>query len=154
MNEKWFAYAISLTILMIFTNAFITIGASQPNADGTYNVYLLNSMNSKLDYGQVKSDSNLSFEACSLDSSQPSTTEQGCQPFKRNDGSPASFNAFDSLTLMTVGIEVVMLNLAAIFSPVAPLFWAVAAVAFFIKIVAMAWLTSIVLRQILTGRLF
>ncbi len=149
MNEKWFNYAISLTIVMILVNAFITIGASQPNADGTSNLYLLNNVNNAFSYSNQKSDSNFYLDPPTSDSSQSPTNEQGFTPIKRSiDDNPVGFNGFDAAITMALGIEMIMLTLSQIFLPVAPLFLAFAAIAFFIKAIAVAWLGSIVLRTI------
>lgn len=155
MNEKWFNYAISLTIMMIFVNAFITIGASQLNADGSSNLFLMNSTNNALTYSNQKSNSDFYTTDCSngTNSSQSPTDAQGCVPIKRTiDDNPVSFNSFDAAVIMVFGIELVMTQLSQIFWPVAPLFMGIAAIAFFIKSIAMAWLSSIVIRAIL-GRL-
>jgi hypothetical protein len=149
LNEKWFNYAIALTIVMIFVNAFISIGASQPNADGTSNLYLVNNVNNAFSYANQKSDSNFYTSIETGDSSQSPLSEQGFTPIKRGiDANPVGFNGFDAAVTMALGIELVMLSLAAIFGPIAPLFFAFAALAFFIKAIAVAWLGSLFIRAI------
>ena len=149
MNEKWFNYAISLTIMMIFVNAFITIGASQLNADGSSNLFLMNSTNNALTYEQQKQNSGFNIAPNSSDSSQSATTEQGFTPITRTtDSAPVGLNALSALTTMAIGIELVMLQLAQIFWPVAALFYSIAGVAFLIKAIAAAWLGSIAVRAI------
>lgn len=140
---------------MIFVNAFITIGANQLNADGTTNFYLLNSMNSSFSYANQKSGA--SFYATDCTNGQNSSTQpadsQGCVPMRRTiDNNPVSFGSFDAAVTMALGIELVMTQLSIIFWPIAPIFLAFAALAFFIKAVAVAWLSSLVIRGIL-GRL-
>jgi len=149
LNEKWFNYAVTLTIIMILVNAFITIGASQPNSDGSSNLYLTSNVNNAFSYTNQRADSNFYIQAPTTDSSQSPTNEQGFTPIKRGiDNNPVGFNGFDAAVTMALGVEMVMLTLAAIFSPVAPLFLAFAAIAFFIKAIAIAWLGSILLRTI------
>jgi len=155
MNEKWFAYAVSLSIMLIFINAFITIGASQQNPDGSYNVFLTGLENSNYSYQTTKSNSSFGIEATLGDSSQTPTNEQGYQPVKRtSDGKTTAFNAFDTIISMALGVELIMLTLTIIFPPVAPIFYAIAAFAFFVKAIAAAWLGSMVVRQIFFGRNF
>ena len=149
MNEKWFNYAISLTIVMILVNAFITIGATQPNADGSSNLYLVNNVNNAFSYSNQSESGDFYLESPSTDSSQSPTNEQGFTPVKRTiDDNPVGFTGFDAALTMTLGVELVMLTLAAIFVPVAPLFLAFTAIAFFIKAIAIAWLGSLVIRAI------
>lgn len=134
---------------MILVNSFITIGASQPNADGSSNLYLLNNVNNAFSYTNQSQNSTFYIDAPTSDSSQSPTNEQGFTPIKRSiDDNPVGFNGFDAAVTMALGIEMVMLTLASIFSPVAPLFLAFAAIAFFIKAIAVAWLGSLVLRTI------
>ena len=155
MNEKWFAYAVSLSIMLIFINAFITIGASQLTDDGSSILYLTNLTNTTYAYNTLKDSGDFQISATAGSSSQSPTTEQGYQPVKRtSDGKSASFNAFDVVITMALGVELIMLTLAVIFWPVAPIFYAVAGFAFFIKAVATAWLASMVVRQIFFGRVF
>lgn len=155
MNEKWFAYAVSLSIMLIFVNAFITIGASQLTDDGSSVIYLTNLTNSKYAYNTLKSDGDFEIDATTGASSQSPTTEQGYQPVKRtSDGKSSAFNSFDVVITMALGVELIMLTLALIFWPIAPIFYAIAGFAFFIKAVATAWLASIVVRQIFFGRVF
>lgn len=155
MNEKWFSYAVSLSIMLIFINAFITIGASQQNPDGSYNLFLTGLENSNFSYQTTKDNSGFEIEATLGDSSQTPTNEQGYQPVKRtSDGQTAAFNAFDAIITMALGVELIMLTLAVIFFPVAPIFYAIAGFAFFIKAIAAAWLGSMVVRQIFFGRNF
>jgi hypothetical protein len=153
LNEKWFNYAIVLTVIMVFVNAFITVGAGQPNADGSLNLYLLNSTNNTLSYNSLKNSSDFDFNSAYYDSSSSPTNEQGLTPVTRpSDSVPVGLNAFDAAVTMAVGVELVMLTLAAIFWPVAALFYAVAGVAFFIKAIVVAYLGSILIRSIL-GRI-
>lgn len=149
MNEKWFNYAVALTIMMIMVNAFITIGASQPNADGSGNIYLINNVNNAFNYSSQKDNSNFYIEAPTSDSSQSPTNEQGFTPIKRSiDDNPVGFNGFDAAVTMALGVEMVMLTLATIFSPVGALFLAFAAIAFLIKAIAIAWIGSLIVRAI------
>lgn len=149
MNEKWFNYAVAMTILMIFVNAFITIGASQLNADGSSNLYLVNNVNNAFSYSNQKSNSTFYIGTSTGDSSQSPTNEQGFTPIKRSiDDNPVGFNGFDAAITMALGVEMLMLTLSTIFSPVAPLFLAFAAIAFLIKAIAIAWLGSILVRSI------
>ena len=153
MNEKWFNYAVVLTIMMILVNAFIAIGASQLNADGSSNLYLTSNVNNAFSYTNQKADSNFYVLGPTSDSSQSPTNEQGFTPIKRSiDDNPVGFNGFNAAVTMALGVELVMLTLAGIFYPVAPLFLAFAAIAFFIKAIAIAWLGSLVIRAIF-GRL-
>jgi len=150
LNEKWFNYAVVLTIMMILVNAFIAIGASQLNADGSSNLYLTSNVNNAFSYSNQKADSNFYVEAPTTDSSQTPTNEQGFTPIKRGiDDNPVGFTSFNAGIMMALGVELVMLTLAGIFYPVAPLFLAFAAIAFFIKAIAIAWLGSVLLRPIL-----
>lgn len=134
---------------MIFVNAFITIGATQPNADGSSNLYLINNVNNNFSYSNQKTDSNFYVTAPTTDSSQSPTNEQGFIPIKRTiDDNPVGFNGFDAAITMALGVEMVMLTLSEIFAPIGALFLAFAAVAFFIKAIAVAWLGSLVIRAI------
>lgn len=134
---------------MILVNAFITIGATQPNADGSSNLYLLNNVNNAFSYSQQESSSEFYVESPSGESSQTPVSEQEFTPIKRTiDDNPVGFNGFDAAVTMALGVEMVMLTLSQIFAPVAPLFLAFAAIAFFIKAVAVAWLGSLVIRSI------
>jgi hypothetical protein len=134
---------------MILVNAFITIGASQPNADGSSNLYLLNNVNNAFSYSNQQASSSFYVESPSTDSSQTPVTEQGFTPGKRSiDDNPVGFNGFDAAVTMALGVEMVMLTLSQIFTPVAPLFLAFAAIAFFIKAIAIAWLGSLAIRAI------
>ena len=154
MNEKWFAYAISLSIMLIFINAFITMGAGLLDSDGNQISLLSNSTNNSYSYDSLKAGSNFSISGVSGDSSQSPTTEQGYQPVKRTDGDSASMNSFDIIINLGFGVEIIMLQLALIFNPVAAIFYAIAGFVFFIKTVALTWLASIVVRQIFFGRVF
>lgn len=149
MNEKWFNYAIALTIVMILVNSFITIGASQPNADGSSILYLVNNVNNAFSYSEQKSSGDFYVQSPSGESSQTPVSEQEFTPIKRTiDDNPVGFNGFDAAVTMALGVEMVMLTLSQIFTPVAPLFLAFAAIAFFIKAIAVAWLGSLVIRSI------
>jgi hypothetical protein len=153
LNEKWFNYGVALTILMIFVNAFITVGATQQNADGSYNLYLLNSQNSSLSYQQQKTNSDFDFNSAYYNSSTSPTNEQGFTPVLRTtDSTPTGLNAFDVAVIMAIGVELVMLTLANIFWPVAALFYAIASVAFLIKAIMVAYLGSVLVRSIV-GRI-
>jgi hypothetical protein len=153
LNEKWFNYAMTLTIIMIFVNAFITIGASQPNADGTYNLYLINSQNNAFSYQQQKNFGGFDVNSAYYDSSTSPTNEQGFTPVLReSDSAPVGLNAFDAAVTMALGIEMLMLTLANIFWPVAALFYAIAALAFFVKAIVVAYLGSVLVRSIV-GRI-
>jgi len=149
MNEKWFNYAIALTIVMIFVNAFITMGAAQPNQNGVYSSLLMGNQNDSLTYSTMKTNSEFSLNARTTDTSQSPTEEQGFTPVTRTiDDNPVGFNSFDAAITMTLGVELVMLTLANIFSPVAPIFLGLTAIVFFIKAIAIAWLGSIAIRSI------
>ena len=50
MNEKWFNYAIVLTIIMVGINAFLTIGATQTGLDGQPIPILVGLQNNGLSY--------------------------------------------------------------------------------------------------------
>lgn len=150
MDVKWFNYAVSLTILMIMVNAFITIGSAQPNAQGKLNLFLLNNSNDAFSYSNQKTNSSFYIESAINSSSQSPTNEQNFAPIKRSiDDSPVGFEGFDAAVTMAFGLELVMLSLAGVFVVVAPLFWGIAAIAFLIKSVVIAWLGSLVIRSIL-----
>lgn len=153
MNEKWFNYAISLSIIMLFANAFITIGASQLSADGTQNT--LFNASSQSDYLNQKNQSSFYVQPSTASSSSAPTQEQGITYIKRtSDNKNYNFQAIDYVVNMAVGVEVVMLQLSNIFPIVAPIFFAFAALAFLIKGVAVAWLATMAARQLFTGRFF
>jgi hypothetical protein len=154
MNEKWFAYTVSLTIMMIFINSFILMGSGLLDTSGNSISLFANSSSSQYNYQTVKNTSSFGIDALTGSSSQSPTNEQGYNPVTRTDGQTAAFNAFDIVTNIGVGIEKIMLQLAIIFPPAAPLFLGIAAFAFFIKVVAVSWLASIVVRQLFFGRVF
>ncbi len=154
MNEKWFNYAISLTVLMLMVNAFITIAATQPSADGTYNLFLSNMMTGGTSLDSAKTNSDFTIQPCMGDSSTSPTQEQGCTPIKRTDGQTVGYNAFDALIMLGAGVEIIMLSLATIFSPIAPIFYVIATIVFTIKGIALAWLGTMAVRQIFFGRVF
>ncbi|HNV62441.1 MAG TPA: hypothetical protein PKN54_05760 [Candidatus Cloacimonas acidaminovorans] len=156
MNEKWFAYAISLSIMLIFINSFVTMGAGLVDANGNGIGLLQSSTNNQYSYDTLKSSSNYGINVPANDSSQSPTSEQGYTPITSATDTSKS-KALDSIGIIVnlgVGFELLMGKLATIFPPVAPLFWSVAGFAFFIKLVALTWLASIVVRQLFFGRVF
>lgn len=139
---------------MIFVNAFITVGASMVDDTGKSIIYLTNP-NEKLNYEYQKQHAEFYMTDCS--NSQNSSTapadSQGCIPIKSTETDlPMSFEAVSMLPLMAAGVQIIMLNLATIFWPVAPILWAIAAVCTLIQLIAVAWVSSLLIRGIL-GRL-
>lgn len=147
MNEKWFNYAIVLTIIMFGINAFLTIGATQTGLNGQPIPLLSGLQNNNLSYSKVKTDSNYQL-GVQIDgtSSQTPTNDQGKIAFTTPGGLPGGFGALNMVVIMTFGVELIMLELANIFVVIAPLFWAIAAVAFALNTLVYAYLATLIAR--------
>lgn len=151
MNDKWINYAIILTIVMFFVNGFILMAATQPNADNQFSAILFGSSSSGLGYENIKDNYGEYTVTGSGVSSQSPTNEEGYTPIKNSEGQPAGLDILSAVSLGIAGLELVLLQLASIFYPVAPLFYAIITAAILIKS-AVVWYLASVLVRALFGR--
>jgi hypothetical protein len=151
MNDKWINYAIILTIVMFFVNGFILMAAAQPNNNNEFNIILFGSSSSSLSYSNIKDVYGEYSISDSGASSQSPTNEEGYTPIQNSEDQPAGLDVLSAVSIGVAGLELVLLQLANIFYPIAPLFYAIITAAILIKS-AVVWYLASVLVRALFGR--
>lgn len=155
MNDRWFNFAIAITIFTIMANGFLLMASLQPDQNGHYNPLFEEMSNSKLTYSQIKVSSNVNIgqgSGSNGDSSTTPTSEQGFTPITNtNTGNPVGLNMLDYAFIGAVGFESIMYKLASVFminGVLNPIFLALAGIGFFSKTILIAYLGSVLLRPI------
>lgn len=157
MNDRWFNFAMSVTIITMLIGGFIGMAGMQPDAQGN-KIPLFSGMdNTALSYSNVKSNSNFNVGvniSSNGDSSSSPTSDQGFTPVTTSTGDIFAWKTlFDLVVNTAAGFELLMLKLAGIFTYISPLFVALAGIGFLAKIIMIMWASSVVLRP-LTGRVW
>ena len=148
MNEKWMNYGIIITLLMLFTNAFILVAASQPDQNNQFSAVLFGATNNNMEYSNISTDYSYTYSE-SGDSSQTPTNEQGFTPITNTStGTPAGLDALSIVLLGSIGLELQLIQLALIFPFISPIFYAIISFALIIKAIVVAYLGSVLVRAI------
>ena len=157
MNDKWFNMAMIIVLTSLVANAFIFMLIAIPGGSQFATLYQntlsysqtpntdTNSINYK--YNPKVADQNIIAPGAS------DSTGTGFTPITTIAGDPFGLAPLTLIATAFVGLEILLLSLANIFTMFAGIFILFALLAFTVKAIVVAYFASILIRSIFGGRI-
>ena len=149
MNDKILTWALMLTVIMIGINAFLLMASTNLyDASGNpLNIYY--GLDSGAYGSQIQTDAqNITIDSGVSISSELPSQQQGLVVSTRDDV-PTGMSYANDLAKLGVGVQLVMLKFSEMFPVLSPIVNAIVFFAFAIQGLAIAYLTSLLIRGIL-----
>ena len=154
MNDKWFNIAMIIVFTSLVANGFVFMLTSFPH-DSTFDPNELHL--TQLDYngsGAMKQSYAYNFDKnASMSPSATNVDGSGFTPFTfLTEGLPYGLAPLNVLIIGFVGLELLLLQLAEVFSVFAVLFGMIVLVMFTVKVIVIAYFASVLIRMLFGGR--
>ncbi len=143
MNDKWFNIAMIILFTSLVANGFVLMLVSFPNGSTYSGLYQADA-----DYATFKHDYNVQVSGDKI----TSATNDTYTPLTLLTGDPFGLAPLNMLITAFVGLELLLLTLASIFSMFSIILYTIVLVMFAVKAIMIAYFASMLIRFIFGGR--
>jgi hypothetical protein len=148
MNDKWFNIAMIIVMTSLVANGFVLMLTSFPNGNQFNGLH-----RSELDYENIKSKYDPSINTNTpIGTSATNYDGSGFNPITTATNDPFGLSGLFIIIQAVVGLELLLLTLASVFSLFSVLFYMIILLMLAVKIVVVAYFASILIRLIFGGR--
>lgn len=147
MNDKWFNIGMIIILTSLVANGFVFMLTSFPGGNAFTGFY-----DSDLSYTNINTDLNVSVnEGANINNTATNYDGSGFIPILIG-GIAAGLASVTLIIMAVAGLELLLLNLAGIFTMFSPLLYMIVAVMIVVKAIVIAYLGSALIRLIFGGR--